>query len=138
MDTETGEAMRKLPEDAFITAEGESTQDEEEDSAARLDLGLAPEAPALPSLAIGMGSPSLLSEIQCQLAQTSETMKAGVARALLDPVVASRAAALMEEIGTILLEGTQSTFQGGDAGQEEGIENEKDRQQPRRQHQNED
>ena len=38
-DTETGEAiMSKLPEE-------ESTQDEEEDSAARLDLGLAPEAP---------------------------------------------------------------------------------------------
>jgi hypothetical protein len=50
VDTETGEAMWKLPEDAFITAEGESTQDEEEHSAARLDLGLAPEAPEAPRM----------------------------------------------------------------------------------------
>ena len=102
----------------------------------------------LPSLAIGMGSPSrtenelldtdnsetvivTASTMPLNRAASVQAMKAFAARANLDP-------ALMDELDPFLVEGTESISQGKDAGQEEEILNEKDRQQPRRQQQNED
>jgi hypothetical protein len=57
-------------------------------------------------------SMQLQREMQYQLFQTSGTIKAVVESTDLDPAVAFKAAALMEEIDTFLLEGTQGNSQG--------------------------